>query len=91
MSNKGLHICLPLWLTLPSRFANKRAQPGGSLRSLPDFSVIGGLISDSANDSVTKVPLLGDIPVLGWLFKTKSTDRNRQELLVFVTTRLMGD
>ena len=53
--------------------------------------VIGGLISDTADDTVTKVPLLGDIPIVGWLFKSRSTDRTRQELLVFVTTRLMPD
>jgi len=34
--------------------------------------VIGGLISDSVHDTISKIPLLGDIPILGWLFKSKS-------------------
>lgn len=53
--------------------------------------VIGGLISDSVSDTISKVPFLGDIPVLGWLFKKKSQSRNRVELLIFVTARLMPD
>ena len=53
--------------------------------------VIGGLISDSMSDTISKIPLLGDIPVLGWLFKKKSTARNRSELLVFVTPKITAD
>lgn len=53
--------------------------------------VIGGLISDSVSDTISKVPFLGDIPVLGWLFKKKSQSRTRTELLIFVTTRIMPD
>ena len=51
--------------------------------------VIGGLIYDSQSDTVYKVPLLGDIPLLGWLFKQKSNTRQRIELLIFVTPRLV--
>ncbi len=53
--------------------------------------VIGGLISDSVSDTISKIPFLGDIPVLGWLFKKKSQSRTRTELLIFVTTRIMPD
>jgi type IV pilus assembly protein PilQ len=53
--------------------------------------VIGGLISDSLQDTISKIPLLGDIPVLGWLFKKKSKSRVRNELLIFVTTRILPD
>ncbi|MBI4051322.1 MAG: type IV pilus secretin PilQ [Elusimicrobia bacterium] len=53
--------------------------------------VIGGLISDRVSDTIAKVPLLGDIPILGWLFKKKSTSRSRFELLIFVTTKIMPD
>lgn len=53
--------------------------------------VIGGLISDSMQDTIAKIPLLGDIPILGWLFKKKSKSRVRNELLIFVTTRIMPD
>ncbi len=53
--------------------------------------VIGGLISDSVQDSISKIPILGDIPILGWLFKTKTTSRSRTELLIFVTTKILAD
>ncbi|MBI4056659.1 MAG: type IV pilus secretin PilQ [Elusimicrobia bacterium] len=53
--------------------------------------VIGGLITDRISDTIAKVPLLGDIPILGWLFKKKTTSRTRQELLIFVTTKILPD
>ena len=52
--------------------------------------VIGGLIYDSVSDTVYKVPLLGDIPILGWLFKKKANSRQRIELLIFVTPRIVN-
>ncbi|MFA6584640.1 MAG: type IV pilus secretin PilQ, partial [Elusimicrobiaceae bacterium] len=45
--------------------------------------VIGGLIYDENSDSLYKVPILGDIPILGWLFKKKVEARQRIELLIF--------
>ncbi|MCM2267169.1 MAG: type IV pilus secretin PilQ [Elusimicrobiales bacterium] len=53
--------------------------------------VIGGLISDTQSEAVFKVPILGDIPLLGYLFKKKSMSRTRMELLIFVTPRIMED
>ena len=53
--------------------------------------VIGGLISDNLQDSVAKIPILGDIPILGWLFKKKTKKRVRNELLIFVTSHIMPD
>ncbi|OGS10928.1 MAG: hypothetical protein A2234_09800 [Elusimicrobia bacterium RIFOXYA2_FULL_58_8] len=53
--------------------------------------VIGGLIHDTQSDTVTKVPLLGDIPLLGALFRKKSVARNRLELLIFVTPKIIED
>ena len=53
--------------------------------------VIGGLITDTLQDVISKVPLLGDIPILGWLFKKKTKSRVRAELLIFVTTRILPD
>jgi type IV pilus secretin PilQ/predicted competence protein len=51
--------------------------------------VIGGLISDRVSNQIAKIPLLGDIPILGWLFKKKFVERTRVELLIFVTTKLV--
>jgi type IV pilus assembly protein PilQ len=53
--------------------------------------VIGGLIRDSQSDDVYKVPILGDIPLLGMLFRKKSVARKRLELLIFVTPRIIED
>jgi type IV pilus assembly protein PilQ len=53
--------------------------------------VIGGLIYDNNDDVLYKVPLLGDIPLLGWLFKKHVTNRQRMELLIFVTPHLVED
>ncbi len=46
--------------------------------------VLGGLIQDDISDSVRKVPLLGDIPVLGNLFKSRNKSRTKRNLLVFL-------
>jgi Flp pilus assembly secretin CpaC len=51
--------------------------------------VIGGLISDDYSDTVTKVPWLGNIPVLGWLFKSTSRQLTKRNLLVFLTPRVI--
>lgn len=53
--------------------------------------VIGGLIHDAQSDSVYKVPLFGDIPLIGALFRKKSVSRTRMELLIFVTPKIMED
>ena len=47
--------------------------------------VIGGLITDNVNITSSSVPLLGDIPILGWLFKTKSTSVDKTNLMIFIT------
>ncbi|MBP7230524.1 MAG: type II secretion system secretin GspD [Syntrophaceae bacterium] len=51
--------------------------------------VIGGLVGDSTDDSTNKVPLLGDIPFLGWLFKAKTVNREKTNLYVFLTPRIV--
>ena len=51
--------------------------------------VIGGLIDDSRNENETKVPGLGDIPLLGWLFKTQSKGDQKTNLYVFLTPRVI--
>jgi general secretion pathway protein D len=51
--------------------------------------VIGGLIDDKSSVTEFKVPLLGDIPILGWLFKSRSTSRKKTNLFVFLTPRVV--
>jgi type IV pilus assembly protein PilQ len=53
--------------------------------------VLGGIYETENRDDVQKVPVLGDIPGLGFLFRTKSTLTNRAELLIFVTPRILRD
>ncbi len=50
--------------------------------------VIGGLIKDKMVDSENGIPLLKDIPLLGWLFKNKKKSKDKTELLIFITPEL---
>ena len=51
--------------------------------------VIGGLISDNYSDTESKVPWIGDIPILGWAFKTVTKRATKENLLVFLTPRIV--
>ncbi len=51
--------------------------------------VIGGIIGHDATESEFKIPLLGDIPVLGWLFKTHSTNNRKTNMFIFITPRIV--
>jgi general secretion pathway protein D len=53
--------------------------------------VVGGLVRDNYVVNVQKVPLLGDIPLLGWLFKTESRQTEKLSLLVFLTPHIIKD
>jgi type IV pilus assembly protein PilQ len=53
--------------------------------------VLGGILETERRDAETKVPWLGDIPVLGHLFKTTSKTDNKDELLIFVTPRILRE
>ncbi len=53
--------------------------------------VIGGLIQDKENETITKVPLLGDIPLLGWLFKSKTKKRSKTNLMILLTPHIVKD
>jgi general secretion pathway protein D len=54
-----------------------------------DTVVLSGLIRDSIEEVTQKVPLLGDIPILGWLFKNTSAKKTKTNLLVFITPRII--
>ncbi|MDT8281736.1 MAG: type II secretion system secretin GspD [Gammaproteobacteria bacterium] len=53
--------------------------------------VMGGLISDEATDTKSKVPLLGDIPVIGFLFRSENTTKNKSNLMVFLRPSILRD
>jgi type IV pilus assembly protein PilQ len=53
--------------------------------------VIGGIYEQDKQDTYTKVPFFGDIPLIGWLFKNKAGQDNKTELLVFLTPRILSE
>jgi type IV pilus assembly protein PilQ len=53
--------------------------------------VLGGVYEVSKNDTIKKVPVLGDVPVLGNLFKNKGRNDTKAELLIFVTPRILSE
>lgn len=55
-----------------------------------DFIMMGGLMSDKNEESVSKVPLLGDIPVLGWLFKSKTYKNIKTNTIILMHPRIIG-
>jgi type IV pilus assembly protein PilQ len=53
--------------------------------------VLGGILETERRESVKKVPLLGDVPIFGHLFKSTSRVNNKDELLIFVTPRIIRE
>lgn len=56
-----------------------------------ETAVIGGLITETETNTVRKLPFLGDIPVLGFFFKTESHSTVNESLLIFITPRILRD
>ena len=52
--------------------------------------VIGGVLSDNLNRTVRQVPLLGNIPILGWLFRSREISTDTQDLIVIITPSVLG-
>jgi type IV pilus assembly protein PilQ len=53
--------------------------------------VLGGVFKSNDVSSTDKVPFLGDIPYVGRMFKRTSVVRNKSELLIFITPRILAD
>ena len=53
--------------------------------------VIGGIFDRTENYVVNKVPMLGDIPILGYVFRNTAKVDDKRELLIFVTPRILSD
>lgn len=70
------------------QFATRRALTTIELGDGDSF-VLGGLMSSSDLEELQKIPLLGDIPVLGAAFRKSSTDRRRTELIIVATVNLV--
>jgi len=50
---------------------------------------MGGMLNDTSSKQFTKVPILGDIPVLGWAFRSEAKNRNKQNLMIFITPTIV--
>lgn len=56
-----------------------------------EIIALGGLLEDNTTDSRTKVPILGDIPLIGGLFRSKNTKRTKRNLMVFIRPIILQD
>jgi len=70
---------------------NKRSIKTMILSDDQETIVLGGLIRDDVTETESKVPLLGDIPVLGWLFKSKSTSHTKNNMMVFLRPTIVDN
>ncbi|MEP6485431.1 MAG: type II secretion system secretin GspD [Rudaea sp.] len=70
---------------------NKREVKTTVLVKDDSLLVLGGLISDNVKDSVQKIPALGDIPLIGNLFRYRSNDHQKADLMVFLHPRVLHD
>lgn len=77
--------------TFNTAFFQKSTQNVKTKAIVADKEVIaiGGLIQDTTVDIVSKVPILGDIPILGWLFKNRSKQETKNSLLILVSTQVV--
>jgi len=53
--------------------------------------VLGGILQQERNFDESKVPMLGDLPVLGTLFRNRATNDEKRELLIFITPTILED
>ncbi len=70
---------------------NKRSLKTMILAENEETIVLGGLIRDDVREVESKVPLLGDIPLLGWLFKSKSVTQVKSNLMVFLRPTIVNN
>ncbi len=70
---------------------NKRSLKTMVLTGNQETIVLGGLIRDDVIESESKVPILGDIPLLGWLFRSTSTEQVKSNLMVFLRPTIVNN
>jgi type IV pilus secretin PilQ/predicted competence protein len=70
---------------------NRRSAETDVLINEGDHLVIGGIMTSVQTEEVRKVPMFGDVPLLGWLFKQRGTQQTRRELAVFITPMVLKD
>lgn len=75
---------------IKSQAVNKRSAKTKVLVKNGQTAVIGGIYTSDELNSTSGIPILKDIPILGWLFKNRSYLRNKNELLIFLTPRILA-
>jgi len=101
------YIWLKVIPEVSSFFGNFSETVAGNVQSAPVFDsrtlttqvmipnsntlVMGGLVVDNPNGTYTKVPLLGDVPGLGFLFRSENKQMNKDNLLIFITPTIVKD
>ena len=73
------------------RITNKRSITTSVMVEDDQVLVLGGLMRDRFTDQVSKVPLLGDVPILGKLFRSTTTEKTKTNLMVFIHPMIMRD
>ena len=68
---------------------NRRSAETDVLVNEGDHLVIGGIMTNVQAEEIRKVPMFGDVPILGWLFKQRGTQQTRRELAVFITPTVL--
>lgn len=88
-STTGENVQISENLSLPI-FATRTSETKVAIRDGQTI-VIGGLMQDEIRDTISKVPLLGDIPLMGHLFKRTIKEKDKTELLIFLTPHVAPD
>src|SRR5262250_179898 len=86
-NSRGLPVNIGQGIAVPA--INKRKAETQVLIKAGDRLVIGGVTQNVADSTVRKVPIFGDIPVLGWLFKQKEVSETGRELVLFLTPSIV--
>lgn len=81
---------VPLSNTVSSPVIDRRSADTVVVTRSDKTVVIGGLISNQKSDQDSKIPILGDIPIIGYAFKRKNTNRSKTELLIFLTPHVIA-
>lgn len=104
--NSSREVTLQIYLTSDDVGQNRTVGTGGNAYTIPDILkrelittvtvpnnetvVLGGLITETMNDSRSGIPILHRLPLVGPLFGTKSKDKDRSELLVFIQPSIVN-
>jgi type IV pilus assembly protein PilQ len=87
-NSRGQNVILGTTLGSPPAINKRKAQTEVLVKE-GERLVIGGVTTNLDVDETRKVPLFGDIPVLGWLFKTTASQTTGRELVVFITPSVL--